>query len=388
MFIKGQPIYPNTFAADVYEVPYGPLLFILNGVAIKAAPSILSSKVCGIICFIAALIILWRLMRQASQPRDIVFIAFGCVAALFIYMPIGGAYVFWNRPEPFLLLLGLLSLLVLTSFKPRPAAFTIGILAGCAVGFKIHGGIYLVPAALALIGPLDWRNRIKLAAIMAPLTALTIAAPFVWFNKLEELSGYVSVLVMASKQKWLLSLLIDNILLSMSVLLPSLYLLLGNLGISSRNAWLLLGLIISFITASIIGSISGAGIHHLIPLIPMAIYLCLALPAKRGHLSVDHAVKFAIIATSLSFLFPYVYVGVRNTYSASHRLFYISSEYSKRVDVEHINDKYPDAQVGIGDDQHFDDSFYKILPILRGGPLRIDFSSWMDFQYEVQDDHC
>jgi hypothetical protein len=42
---------------------------------------------------------------------------------------------------------------------------------------------------------------------------------------------------------------------------------------------------------------------------------------------------------------------------------------------------YPDAQIGISDDQHYSDTYYRVLSVLQGHPLYVDFAAWEDLAY-------
>ena len=42
---------------------------------------------------------------------------------------------------------------------------------------------------------------------------------------------------------------------------------------------------------------------------------------------------------------------------------------------------YPGAQLGISDDKHYPDTYYRIFSVLQGHPLRVDFVVWEDLAY-------
>jgi hypothetical protein len=63
--------------------------------------------------------------------------------------------------------------------------------------------------------------------------------------------------------------------------------------------------------------------------------------------------------------------------------FYLQSqrEHAKIVELEKLLNTYPDAQIGPSDSAHYSDTFFRVVPVLKGHVLRVDFAAWIDLEY-------
>src|SRR5262249_51634936 len=57
------------------------------------------------------------------------------------------------------------------------------------------------------------------------------------------------------------------------------------------------------------------------------------------------------------------------------------AERDKITELRTFLNSYSNAQLGVSDDSHYRDTYYRIIPVLQGRPLQIDFMPWMDLQY-------
>jgi hypothetical protein len=63
-------------------------------------------------------------------------------------------------------------------------------------------------------------------------------------------------------------------------------------------------------------------------------------------------------------------------------------EREKIAELKTYVDSYPDAQIGVSDDEHYAGYFYRVLSVWNGRPLHVDFSVWMDLAYVgVDEEH-
>ena len=49
VWMHGHDLYPNWETAEVYDLAYGPMLFLLNGIALLINPTIFTSKPTGVL---------------------------------------------------------------------------------------------------------------------------------------------------------------------------------------------------------------------------------------------------------------------------------------------------------------------------------------------------
>ena len=137
----GHLIYPDWQTGHIYEAPYGPMLFMTNGAVLRLFPTIFGSKLAGWTAFVTALALTYvTLKAKASDDRKVVFLFLMILIATFSFFH-DYVHAFWSRAEPFLILIGVLTVIAALTQAEAAAAITIGILAGLAVDFKLHGAL-------------------------------------------------------------------------------------------------------------------------------------------------------------------------------------------------------------------------------------------------------
>ena len=57
------------------------------------------------------------------------------------------------------------------------------------------------------------------------------------------------------------------------------------------------------------------------------------------------------------------------------------TERQKIIELQNYLAVYPDAQIGISDDKHYSDLYYRIFSVLKGYPLHVDFAVWEYLAY-------
>ena len=132
------------------------------------------------------------------------------------------AHAFWSRPEPFLILIAVLTLSAAYALPPWTAAVTIGVLAGCATGYKLHGSIYALPAALAIFGTAEtWAKRLGMAAVSFFVLVSAATLPFLLRSgSAQSIQGYISTLLLTAEHGLSPTLLIENTLFTLTLSSP------------------------------------------------------------------------------------------------------------------------------------------------------------------------
>src|SRR5437667_401906 len=209
LLLRGQSLYPDWIAGEgVYGLMYGPVLYFINAMVLIANKSIFATKFAGVAAAWTALLIMALNARLIVRDYAITSLAIGCVCLVFFRLMPGQ---FWSRPEPFLILLSALSGLALRLpiFK---AGLAIGIITGLAVGLKLHGVFYCLPAAVALLErqSLPWMSRVQLASIIFATAVAVMIAPFL--HPAVSLSQYLTNLEIAAEHGLRLDLFIQNII--------------------------------------------------------------------------------------------------------------------------------------------------------------------------------
>lgn len=120
---------------------------------------------------------------------------------------------------------------------------------------------------------------------------------------------------------------------------------------------------------TIIGAKSGAGIHHLLPFIPINAYIIhrLHLDAKAPRSSILKVMYFTLIIPALLTILL-INVQMIKTWM----------DFRKAGDeVQLLDKKYPDLVMGLTDDNNYS---YAYLRVLLSGE-QIDYPSFMDLQF-------
>src|SRR5262249_38170591 len=134
------------------------------------------------------------LIRQKLPGNFSSLLLLASLAMLFLPL---GPYAYWTRAEPFLIFISALALLVAIRLRPMAAGTIIGVLAGLATGFKLHGFIYVAPMAIMTLARANsLHDRVVLASTGVACAAITVLLPFCL--KESSLVGYWEYLKIAA----------------------------------------------------------------------------------------------------------------------------------------------------------------------------------------------
>jgi hypothetical protein len=183
LFAEGRPVYHGTDEPRLYNLPYGPVIFMINGIVLKLlGPSIKVSKLAAIFSFMSALALMFMTYRKVvGGKRALVF--FG---AMLLLLHAFGYKGFWVRSDP-LILFCVAAGLWGAAFGRRAISVAIVALSlGLAVNLKVHSVFYLIPVLalmFARFGPG--------ATFIAVSAAMAISAlPFALFENIS-LTNYI-----------------------------------------------------------------------------------------------------------------------------------------------------------------------------------------------------
>jgi hypothetical protein len=256
LFDRGLPVYHAVDAAERYSHMYGPLAFMLPGWFLAiAGPSILTSKLAGVLAGLFSIVAVYRLLRSTTATPQRALALTGLFALLCLMFRNTS---FWIRPDSFSLLFAALALLATTSRRGWLAAMGVGVCTGVLVNLKLTGPLYVLPA-FAILG-------VRLGAIAAIATVVVAALPFVAFANVS-LANYLTWVTLSAGNGLLWSGLRHNLEWSLFLLLPL---------ISARvrdRTIVFAALIVGVVGVAIAASKPGAGPYHLLPFLPAVLYL-------------------------------------------------------------------------------------------------------------------
>ena len=101
-----------------------------------------------------------------------------------------------------------------------------------------------------------------------------------------------------------------------------------------------------------------------------------ALPQGLDLYSRD--VGILVLIPLLIFYFP---GELRWTKGVINQYLSVRNERRKIEELQMFSTRYPLAEMGVSDDEHYADTYYRPVLVFRGAPLHVDFASWMDLSY-------
>jgi hypothetical protein len=384
LWMQGHELYPNWATGEIYGLIYGPVLFLINGMALLLSQSIFASKLPGVLSLGAALGATWMLLRwkTASSLTSLILLA-----SLIMLFAAFDEFVYWNRAEPFLILLSVLALWLAFRSSSLVAGVGIGVLTGVATGLKIHGFIYTVPAVAAALARIEVPRNRTIMAIIASACALAFAL-LPYLEKGVSIIGYLRFLRMGVDEGFLVYQFIENVLFAVILTAPIIVVwIVRKPALNPSERWLLAALGASLALITVIGAKAGGGTYYLLPLAPICIYAIAIVCAssKTDVAKVASCVFVSYLFASLGLpLLPFwnppnspnIVLNIGHLYRLE-----ATAEQEKIAELKTYLDAYPEAQIGITDYGHYSSYFYRVFSVWNGRPLDIDFSVWMDLAY-------
>jgi hypothetical protein len=376
--LHGRPVYPNWETDGAYGEIYGPILFLINGIFLLIKPTITMSKLPGVMALLGAVSLNWIVLnRPFYQKKQASFLFLAVFAILFTPFDVEG---YWNRPEPFLVLTSVLTLIAALRLPTRPAAIAVGLLAGVAVGLKLHGFIYAFPAALFILAKTETvRDRIVVALI--GITCAIIVAVLPFLSKEASIVDYFQYLIVFTRHpEFQIGLIKSNLKFSLFLIAPIIAAWFWlRPTIKPAEFWLLVGMGVSMAPAVVIASRDGAGPYYLLPFIPFCLYgtiLILEAPITR-RTAPQNSIVIGTIGL-IVLIFAYGPGCIRDTWRMTRLYLNSSAEREKIAELQTFSELYPKSQMGISDDDHYESTYYRVLSVFQGGSVDVDFSVWMD----------
>lgn len=351
---RGEAIYPFPDTYPYHGLLYGPLLATVQTVFNQTGMSVLvASKLPGLISFFISIIAcLYVIKNPMARGYLIYLIPFGLM-------------LFWNRAEPFFLLFVCVTLFFADKkFGNKNLTIITGVLAGASSALKLHGASYVFSAYLA--ATLGAALSIPSLLVFSISALISFLAFFLPSN--ISLVNFFEYLKLASAHGLSLRNWLENLVYLLFLAIP----LVISWGGSNKNRdtgiKILAVILIEFVVA-IIGAKPGAGIHHLLPFIPINAYIIhrLQLNTNTPRSSIIKSMYFALIIPALSTILI-----------TNMPMIKTWKDFRKAGDeVQLLDKKYPDLVMGLTDDKNY---AYVYLRVLLSSE-QIDYPSFMDLQF-------
>ncbi|MBA2271193.1 MAG: hypothetical protein H0W20_11440 [Chthoniobacterales bacterium] len=382
---QGTPVYQDLTTHQRYSLPYGPFLFLFEGVAQGLlGPSIFSSKLLSCLAAVGSLgLIYWAFSTNVTKRIALLFT--GLCAALFLRYTF---FYFWTRPEPILLFftaLGLVSVVRKTSLSP----VLLGIALGLSVGLKVHSAVYFLPI-FVLAANRNWifREWLTSAAIAG---AITIGGFFAFPQ--VSLGNYIALLRFASQygfnikeyrnaMEWAATMFTP---LAATTLFYKISRPEAPIPFAPSERRYLSAICLGVLIAIKPAALSGSGAQHLLPFLPLILFLC-AERAQEGARIVWQPRLFS--STAYAFCYSWfvscALVTTHATYSMVERC--LRKEPAEQAAIREVQNIVRDNPgytflAGAGGDAEYDATWVRCQLIFAGMPPGIDPMAKMDFTY-------
>jgi hypothetical protein len=357
--VRGQQVYPDQASAGMYGLPYGPMLFLCNGLTmLLLGPGIITSKVAGAVASAASLFALALAARRGNGSGWPKAMRWGALLYLMF-----GATSFWVRAEPLLLFCSSLAVLSLT-VPATLATVLLGIAVGVGVNLKVSAIVYLFPA-LVLVWKKHGPARFAAAAAIATLVA---ALPHLAFQNIS-LAGYLSWIRAATGQGLRLSALPTALEWTIFLSIPML--LSGRAETAPRivsDAVVFRGLLIASMLVSLpIAAKHGTGLYHFLPFVPSIIFASCTATRTGTRLAAPAMLASCVLIAALQ-LWPWV------TATMSLPAREIISE------LEQLEASRP-GSMAMGYSANYRLSFFRPVLVFGGQPYSLDGASLMDWHW-------
>ena len=269
LFHTGAVVYHGIDSPERYTHIYGPYAFMAHGWVLGVfGPGIRVSKALGAAVGLASLAMTYLLARRYAQ-RPLAVVLTGLYALLLLQFR---HYSFWTRPEPLQLLAVSTSLFFAATGTGYLGAMSSGAAMGVLWNLKITGPLYTLPMFALLERRGGWTHcAVALAAAVA-----VAAFPFAYYANVSW-TNYLVWLRLSGSTGLLLSTLKQNVEWGLYFCLPVVlsYYAVPRAGRPATPAWrnMIAALVLGMTGVVIAASKPGAGPYHLLPFLPVVIYI-------------------------------------------------------------------------------------------------------------------
>lgn len=358
--MQGGELYPSMDAPSMHGLLYGPALYWIQYPFVVAnSDPIFGSKLPSVLAFNAAWVVLFFAYKNSLSK-----------AYLLLLLPFN-LILFWNRAEPyFVLLVGLA--IVITEQKPKAWALLLGVLAGLASSFKAHGVLYILPL-LIFFGSSSMRTAFEFAA------AFCVVCLGFFMNDQTSFIQYLAYLKLAAKHGISFAYLEKNLFFLFFAWIP-IALTFKQAAASRYETYRWIGVVVIEILIATAGSKPGAGVHHLIPIVVLNSYLYDVQLRKINNIEIKFSglkIGFAILALYvLSFVWKNVYESEIKSYGA------IESQFQAKHELQNFAEKYPSLLMGVTDktNENYRLTFFRPYLVKSDTP-QFEYAGFMDLNY-------
>lgn len=378
----GKPLYHGLDDSVRYSVLYGPSVYLTNGLFLKVfGASLASTKLASLLASLLGLAFLYGAL--ARRKNDLVA-ALAVLLAVF-YFWAQGFSIYLVRPDAFLVFAVCFALFALQRTSRWLAVIAVGTALGFAANLKIHAPLYFLPLGVLFLRRHGGRRFIQALALALMVTF----SPFLAFPQIS-LTNYLLWLREALGHGLCLETLPATSRFGALLLLPLLTVTLLD---EEKGFWWLKDRLLGASLALALGGTlvlstkPGAGLVHLLPLIPSFIFLpaehLLQLPGNAWEPMRKSSRRLLLGRGALGILFITMFLtGSVHAYRSSMLVGWQNRNASDLVrDIEGIMVDNPGVTLSMacgGENEFFHNTYARPLLVFNNNPLLIDPIAVMD----------
>lgn len=383
LFWKGQPVYQDFVTPERYSLHYGPVLYAIVGTFQGLlGPTVFATKLPGTLAAFGALLCTFFAIARATN-RLTAFSFTGLMAAMMLH---SYHLAFSVRGDPFILFFVALGLLA-ASFERSRTAVILGLCVGLAVNMKLHAFAYFLPV-FAIAWKQNWSRRSRVGACL--LGAAIAVLPFLLFPQVSAVN-YLGLLKVAARHGLSPEEYRGNLEWCVAIAFPALFAV-GILMIRldeftprflRGESVYLAAFLVAFMLILVPASKHGAGSHHFLPFIPIAL-----LFAARVSVMSMKTYRFQSAGTALAAALGCSWIACCSISTFRSAIFVYKTSRSEDAearqclaDLLRARNEHADATLLIlpsGDDS-YKHTFGRFRLIFDGTPIGIDPCALMDF---------
>jgi hypothetical protein len=377
MYLRGEPIFPDWLHGEgLYGDNKGAALYLVNAALLQILPTIWASKLAGWTAGIAGVAFQFWTLRRLNLSRAT---ALRLTAVTFLVSSIE-FYTFSDRADSFIysLVSASFALALLVDGPWAPAA--IGVLAGFTTAMKLDAVFYFVPVLVWLVSNTANNGQLRAAGLFSGFAVAAFFLPFAAMG--ASVAGFLSYIWSSAHHGISLDLLVGNALFAFALLAIAAFgHVFAGAPMDRRARTFLFSLVLCLLVVVVGGAKPGAGMHHLFPFAPAAVFAfghsLTLLP--EPHIGAGRlAIRLAFFAVVSSFGAGTAYL----TYQLAEETIRADrSGTERRADLVRLQTRYPDAEMGVSDIHHYDETFLYPELAFRGGKLSLISATWMDLSY-------
>ena len=378
-FIKNLPVYHLLDSAEFYNRLYGPMVFIINGIALDIlGAGILASKAAGVFSAILSVVCIFALVRKMrGLTLAIMVTGYACLLFQLFY-----ATSFWCRPDPLILVLVSISFLTLVNGSGVISTIVLALSLGIAINLKIHSFLYFIPIFTVFYSRAGNRRTV----VLLFLTLIISILPFVLFDNIS-LFNYSTWMKSIAGHDINPVLFFDNvewaIYLTAPIILLSGYLYFENAKyfkeMFARNIFHIVVFVVSMLGVCWFGAVAAAGRYHLLPLIPVCCYSFVILADKLTEVGIDfRQSRLAFTCLTVVFISVFSHVFVFGILREVRVIRSINEYRGCRVveDIKGVIKSNPDKIIAMGYSDirgsKYKLTFYRPVLVFSGNPYPLD----------------